>query len=308
MNLERNMSKVILHLGLPKTATTLLQMYAFNQTPDLIDYAGVRHPRNSKQDPLYTAIVNCINNDETVFQSTKQNVITLINERLSLLGEKKLIISEECFSLDSKFCSWQKKMARLGELFSSLPLQILITTREPVSALYSYYVELYSYVKKSKLTVVDFAMHENKSLIYDYKYLDKVISESFLGSEAVYIPFELLKEQRLISEVNNKLQLKLNTDYELPKVNIKKKNASGVWSKGKSLSEVIRKNYIVSGLAKHQVAKMVFRPLRDLLQRVRVPFSSEHIPSLSSEEKNKLIEFYYESNKHLKYLTRHFYE
>jgi len=199
-------------------------------------------------------------------------------------------------------------MARLGELFSSLPLQILVTTREPVSALYSYYVELYSYVKESKLNVVNFAVHENKSLIYDYKYLDKVISESSSGSEAVYIPFELLKDQRLISEVSNRLHLKLNTDYELSDVNIKKKGATGIWSKGKSFSEVIRQNNIVSRLAQYRVAKVAFRPLRDLLQRVQVPFSSEYIPHLSSEEKNKLIEFYYESNKHLKYLTRHFYE
>lgn len=299
------MSNIILHLGLPKTATTLLQSHVFNLAPELIDYAGIKQPRNSKQDPLFTVIVECISNDEVAFQMQKMEVIELLKQRLLQLKGRKLLISEECFSLDSgSKCTWQDKYRRLGEIFSTLnSVHILITTREPVSASYSYYVELYQSVKDKYTTPVHFATKSNLCKIYDYQYLDKIIKQSFTGAKVSYVDFSRLKNKTFVEEITSTLNLPISHHLELPNTNSKLKTYGGVQTHSKSVFSYFDQLFIIRLMRKSSLLKKTFKKAANWLRDSQVPGSKIVVPNLSQQQKKVLSEYFADSRIFLSSLT-----
>lgn len=302
MSLERNMSKVILHLGLPKTATTLLQSNVFTKASDGIDYAGIQQPRNVEQDALYIAIVECISQDEDFFNASKKNVIDNITERFKQLNGRKLVISEECFSVDEvDGCRWQDKYRRLGEVFSHCTdeLEILVTTRDPISATYSYYVELYHSIGHKFSTPLDFATKSNYCRIYDYCYLDQVIERSFNKAKVEYIDFSLLKEGRFVDTVISSLGIVTNANFSQPNVNKKKKRQNGVMTHPKSVLTYANNWAIFRLLRKSSMIKSFLRKPAQFVRRINAPGSSKVIPHLTELDKQVLAKHFAESRQFL---------
>ncbi|MFC2089133.1 hypothetical protein ACFLT1_00040 [Bacteroidota bacterium] len=236
------MAKIIVHIGLPKTATSSLQVECFTNLNDCrIKYLGLKDPRESKQSKLYLHFYNSVtkgtNIDETsdLFKNELEKGYDL------LISDEMIVVGD-----------WQMKIRNLFNIINELDYKLLVTVREPASAMFSYYTELYHIFEKEKRSFTELALQHNYMKIYHYKiffqfllqYFDKtrikvfkfeniinnelgelkdlvhIVSESALQNhnakrlESDYV----IKEQEirainLIAKMLSKLRLKIN--YEL---------------------------------------------------------------------------------------------
>lgn len=187
------MNKVYLHLGLHKTATTSLKRSVFQKLD--FQYLGRRY--ESKYPPplheLYTRITSyCFSQEANEENSLIRGDICKILERGDILLSEEWFTSDYCGPLGFQSASWQSRIQRLGELFSGLPVELLITTREPVDALHSLYCELFNLGLSVKYTsAFEFAINSNDSLAYDLKYLEHVLLNTF-DATPLYLSLEQL--------------------------------------------------------------------------------------------------------------------
>src|SRR5512143_3414004 len=125
---------IFVHVGLPKTATTTLQVEFFPAiASDEIAYLGICQPRDGNaQDPLFLRIYDAI--------SSGREISKINNElRSRLQSGENLIVSEEMITVTQDEVTFGAKLKHLSMLMSGLDYQIILTVREPVSALFSYY-------------------------------------------------------------------------------------------------------------------------------------------------------------------------
>lgn len=130
--------KLIVHIGLPKTATTTLQADVF---PKLINnqikYLGTFQPREKTPlKNLYHHFCKAVESRENI-----DNIRILLNKEIS--KGHTLIISEEGMTVPSGNITWKKKLENLGKIVRGFDYTIIVSVREPSSALFSYYCELY---------------------------------------------------------------------------------------------------------------------------------------------------------------------
>jgi len=184
------MGTLYLHLGLAKTATTALQNQFF---PKLKKINYLHREIKDKNSLSYKIATYCFSAEEdlTLLYSVKTSLE-------SLLRETDVLISEEWFTMDYswfygfKGASWQEKLFRLGSIVEEFDFKILITTREPVSGLFSLYCELYNvaqYVRNESF--ISFIETSNDALSYDLASLNKVIDKAFNQSPYL-LPYEML--------------------------------------------------------------------------------------------------------------------
>lgn len=168
-------NRVYVHIGLPKTATTTLQLDYFpHVNNDEYQYLGVFQPRGQKvQDLLFTQIISAIRAGDGILE-----VNQTLKERL-VSGKRSLIISEEMLTVGSSEVSWQEQLANLSKALTGVDHKLLVTVREPVSAMFSFYVELYDRFQKKGLPFPELALRDNDFAIYHYDKLLEVLSESF---------------------------------------------------------------------------------------------------------------------------------
>ncbi len=181
--------QAVLHVGLAKTATTSLQRHFFPLTPAAsFTYIGTAQPRSRHPSPAYTAIMATLNSPTTSLVARMR----IAQARLAELSlDKPVLFSEEMVTVDGPL-PWQEKVARLGEIFAGHAATILITIREPVSGLYSLYVELFRDVVRQYPTFETFCS-SNQANIYDFRLLDTVVRNAFPTATPIMIPFEALK-------------------------------------------------------------------------------------------------------------------
>ncbi|TKF99447.1 hypothetical protein [Vibrio sp. F13] len=292
------MAAIILHIGLPKTATTLLQMHVFNKLNKEVDYLGVFQPRTENQDYLYKDIFRLISNSSEQYKGDFNRVKHELESRLNKI-EVPLLLSDEMICVDDEFVCWQEKIKRLSELFDGHDVQILVTTREPVSAIFSYYVELYHFIKVTYSNVIDFANKSNLVSIYNYEYLDSVICENFNVAKVNYVPFELLKNDMFVSVILNKLDLKGDVKFEMPNENMKIKSAKGVSTHHKNIFSYfsfISKIPVISTVVGVPVVKKILRKPMALAKKTNMPMSSMVIKKLTDDEISILQGKYANSN------------
>lgn len=291
------MAKVILHIGLPKTATTLLQQFVFNKLNDKIDYLGVIQPREEEQNNLFLEILSLTTCSNTEYLQRLETVKSAVGNRLNM-QRLPLLVSEEMFSVDSGEVTWQGKLNRLGQLFEGHELTVLVTVRDPVSAVFSYYVEIYNTIKGECSNVVNFACESNYSKIYNYPYLDYIINEAFVNAKINYIPFELLKNGRFVSEVIKSIGIESNERFELQNTNAKEKSAHWVQSHRKNMLSYFTflfKIPIVSHLIKEPLIKGVLMYPAKLLKKIKIPMSAVKINVPSEQELHLLNSEYKEA-------------
>lgn len=291
------MKKVILHLGLPKTATTLLQQQVFSKLKEQIDYAGVKQPRNLEQDELYSIIWNLVCLDEVGYKKDISGVKALLDSRMQK-NTKPFVLSEECFSLDSGETNWQEKFKRLGEVFDNYDVDIMITVRNPISAVFSYYVELYHSVKNKYVNFIDFARNSNRARIYEYQYLNSIIINSFNNPKIDYIPFELLKNDEFIPNVIEILGIKDAGQFVVRNINKKKKIKKGVKSHPKNINTIksfVFKIPVIRRLLGLHFFKFILKPLFKKIAAIKVPFSQTTIKNPTIQETEELRLKYIES-------------
>lgn len=177
--------KIIVHVGLPKTATTTLQEDVFPKlVSDCFIYLGIVHPRNeARQHFLFEPIYKAIATGELVSGLHRQ-----ISKELSF--GKTILLSEEMITASEGPYSWRAKLRNLKSLVDQYDYEIIVTVREPVSALFSYYCELFPRLSNGKNGFVDCALGRDEFEIYHYGKLIDVLLECFERKRIHIIRFE----------------------------------------------------------------------------------------------------------------------
>lgn len=188
--------KIIVHIGLPKTATTTLQKQFF---PVLADnykdflYLGVLHPRSKdRQIDLYNDICKAVFLGELI-DVTNSAIKDLLKSR------KTILVSEEMFTVSQTY-SWKNQLMNLSNLLKGLNYQILVTVREPTSALFSFYTELYdrhSIRVKTKKSFLDVVKYEESFEIFHYQKLSHELINNFEFDRISLFPFEKIIKRDL---------------------------------------------------------------------------------------------------------------
>ncbi|TWX67634.1 hypothetical protein [Colwellia sp. C1TZA3] len=286
------MKPIILHIGLPKTATTLVQKHVFSVLTEHIDYLGVRQPRTREQDTLYREIISIVFTNSQEYEQRISHVKRLVNERISM-NDKPFILSEEMLCVDSGETTWQEKLSRLADIFNKYKVHILVTVREPVAAVFSYFIETFHSTKYKN--ILDFVRNSNGSKIYDYYYLNATIVNTFKNFEINYVPFELIKEDKFIDEIILRLNIKSDASFSSPVINNKKENTKVVFTHKKNLNSYLRsklKNSIFINLIKLPAVKPIAKKVAKLIKNIDTPFSQVKIPKLTSDEQIILNKIY----------------
>ena len=201
---------IYLHLGLHKTGTKSIQSGIY---PGInhIEYIGRFVDANSYGTDLYDMITSyCFSqkNSDSKLQKIRETIA-------NILSRKSMLLSEEWFTsnydpLSTVRLNWQEKLRRLGEVVEGYEIKVLITRREPVDALYSFYCELLrlGYMRNYN-DFYHFLSEDNSAQAYKYTYLEDVIQKHFRTSPA-YVEFEDLKNGQYVQKLENFFSCNIN--------------------------------------------------------------------------------------------------
>lgn len=167
--------RVYVHIGLPKTATTTLQLDYFpHVNNDEYQYLGVFQPRGQEApDLLFTKVISAARSGGGLEEANRD-----LKERLNS-GQRSIIISEEMLTVGNAEVTWQEQLSNLSKILSGIDHRVLVTVREPVSAMFSFYVELYHRFQRKGKPFSELVLQDNDFAIYHYDTLLGVLSESF---------------------------------------------------------------------------------------------------------------------------------
>lgn len=281
-------NRVYVHIGLPKTATTTLQLDYFpHLNNDEYQYLGVRQPRGQKvQDPLFTEIISAARSGKGL-----EEVNQVLKDRLQT-DQRSLIISEEMLTVGSAEVTWQEQLANLKEILSGIDHKVLVTVREPVSAMFSFYVELHDRFQRKGLPFPELALQDNDFGIYHYDNLLAVLSESF-GLACVHLQsFENLVKAdfRATSDFLDNPTME-HAFSSLSNHNQKKKTKSAVMVPKKLKLRWITRLYHLLGGEQNRFALALKRIANKPLLKLRgFTYKSVPVPVLSDSENQALKE------------------
>ena len=184
------MSKLYIHVGLPKTATTTLQESFFSNIDEKIAcYAGVFQPRSNLQSDIYNKFIDAVS-----FGSN----IGLLNSEIDnyIKSCSAMILSEEMVLISQPHASWREKLSNLSKLVTNIDYEVVLTVRQPEVALFSYYVELMPLILKgsrqlhSDSQFYSFAVNDKRMEIFHYKTLLGELSDLFDVDRVSFFKFE----------------------------------------------------------------------------------------------------------------------
>jgi hypothetical protein len=171
--------RLICHLGPPKTATTAIQQSLQKISSSDVRYLGTFQPRDrNKRNSIYSDLIRLINSDPT------HDDINSIQRKIDweLKSGGYLIISEEMFLINQDNAHFEQKLYRIGQVIGQYNCVIVVTLREPVSALKSLYSEIYFRQKTlPKISFEDF-LNSDQACVYDYPYLLATLKSSGLDN------------------------------------------------------------------------------------------------------------------------------
>lgn len=182
---------ILIHIGLPKTATTSLQFDYFTALGNLKDcvYIGLKQPRHwRRQTTAYRSII-----DFSLGKASLRDARIALDPIYS--SNKLVIFSDEMLMVSSHNVSWVEKLSRTAILAKNYDYKILLTTRDAVDASISYYIERFS--SFSPKSYLECFQSEHDFQIYNYSYLMNTLDSLFPTSNIEFIDFnELVKNPR----------------------------------------------------------------------------------------------------------------
>lgn len=237
------MKVIILHLGLPKTATSTLQKNVLQTLHDekKINFLG----KNLKVDELSGKI--------TRYNYSGKYIRDAIEEKISIddalkklnsdLDEEKInVFSDEGIMLaypGENNLPLERKLRNIKVLFSDFDLKVVITLRDPVDYFYSLYVELFPdyYSQTKELNtfekVVDKILEDPNNILFETFFYEKYMGFIRDNFHADVVVFEdILKNKSsyfsLWSGLLNINDIEFKQLFEKEHLNRKRKTNKGV--------------------------------------------------------------------------------
>ena len=209
------MPKIFIHIGLPKTATSTLQMDVFPKiNTSKITYLGINEPRENIQNPIFSFFM------KSIYSGIEVDYIKhLLAEELK--KGKNLLISEEMIVVGD----WKQKILNLARIIKDFDYQLIITVREPAEAMFSYYVELYHIFKKEKLTFYDTAIYNDYMKIFYYKCFIQHLLKYFEKDRINIFKFEEIIKGNILGIEK---VLSISQNFEIQNNNFRKKTSKYV--------------------------------------------------------------------------------
>lgn len=275
------MYKILVHVGLSKTATTSLQN-------------NVLKPLHEKE------LVNFVT--DRLYSDYKYNIDRTAFEKL--LDENKLnVISEEIITETDKENN-EKLINTLSTLVSPYESQVLISLRSPVEMVYSYYVQTYGiFMQYPKIATLQkfvnrIEQHPDAYMFKMFFFSDIVpFVEARLGKCNILLYEDLLHDKdryfAKLSEVLGVDSRMLREMFFVSKENVKNTSAKGKYSQPVRLTEVLHLQMIKN---EHKAIYLILKALLiiELIRTIdkklwRKRFAKGRlIPYLSDEEKKQL--------------------
>jgi len=265
------MAKFLLHVGLPKTATTAVQQFVFQGLPtEDFHYVGTRQPRSETRSILFTKFMRAINSKPQDFDSHRAE---LSEDLWRLPLQKRNVISEEMFTVDTGI-PWQTKIQRLANIMGNHDCRVLVTVREPLSAAFSLYVELWRAIRNDYPAFEDF-LDSNQAKIYDYSILLPFLRECF-GDQLYVLPFENTRRGRtFIAGLEDFLGVSVPLET-LPRINEKPSLPEGVELQPLNVIQWLNLVANPSPLPIKFLLRVIFRalsPWRGRLDSIKCPWT-----------------------------------
>jgi hypothetical protein len=280
--------KIFVHIGLPKTATTTLQMDFFPAiSRDGITYLGVYQPRYASQEPLYEGTCEAIKSGRQIGE--------LRDELMGRLDSgETLILSEEMIAVSQDTMAFREKLRNLSKLLNGLDYQIILTVREPAAALFSYYVERYDEFYRRNIGFMDAAMQDESMFIFHYKKLINELLDNFEKQRVHVYQFESLIKGELQGLCDLIVPGKYTeSDLQFTKHNTKVTGADVVYTNKSSSAGTLLRRKLVSIKRRYpgifNVIKRGLNPLGLLLDRI--PLSEMKVQRPSDVEMKRLKEY-----------------
>lgn len=275
------MKKLYLHLGLPKTGSTALQEDVLPFVKGDFFYAGKCLAGKESSDFLRT-----LREFLDATEAEKGGFLEKISSSVARIPYNNIIVSDEMFVVDTDKGLWQKKIRRLSELDSILDIEkVIVFRREPVSAVYSLYVESYHLLARRYKKCIDFALQANQALIYKYSYLDSLLTSAFGGRALCYLSYS--KECSLVDEL---LKAGISVDVSAiqnRKINTKKMVNGGYVSNRKTLKDSLVSIGLVGWIVK-KVPRKYYKLIADLFSKIGV--SDGVVVERPTEDEIKIIQ------------------
>jgi hypothetical protein len=220
-------AKIYLHVGLPKTATTSLQLHVFPEIARRYNYAyvGVDQPREQhpQHHPLYAATLIAINEGE--FQEFEVQLSKMSNF-------SGIIISEEMITVSTETVSWERKIKNLSKLLEAHKYEILVTLRHPKDAIFSYYLEQYEALKSEYPQFSSSIACHPYMEIYRYASFTQKLEHMFERQHIHYALFsQIIKDD--FTSVLEFLKIDQSIKITMAKSNTKKTSEDHVYVKSK---------------------------------------------------------------------------
>lgn len=162
------MGRFICHIGPPKTATTAIQSALQKISGGSVEYLGTFQPRNvNKSKGIYSNLTTLVES-----QPNRYNIYRNMRKiDHALKSGIDLILSEEMLLVSQHGAGFEQKLQRLGQVVNLYPSVIVISLREPVTALKSFYAEIYFRQQVQPRISFEEFWASNQARVFDYLYL-----------------------------------------------------------------------------------------------------------------------------------------
>lgn len=286
------MPKIFVHVGLPKTATTTLQKQIFSSIDTVsLTYIGVLQPRNIPQNVLYKELHRAVFSGKEI--SKTQNLL-----ETELNKGKDLLFSEEMFVLSSKEDGWKHNMENLFKILHKFDYYIIITVREPVNAMTSFFIQKYKKYKRKGKSFYEIAMFDDSLKIYHYEVFFSFLHKVFNRERIFVKKFEELIQNdfddllqllevkncdKLLKNYNkkNKADNGVIVRYNLSLINdktilfLKKMGIMNLFEKLNMKSSMTKVYFFLNKKFQIKKQKIVFYPPEEELKKLRIDLSDQ---------------------------------
>ena len=165
----------VLHIGMPKTATTSLQAEVYPRIAErtAYAYAGLLQPQAEVKQPKVMSHLH-------QFFSHGADEAELRAALDEKIADGPLIISHESVLSSTVGAPWHDRVRRVGTLMRDYSPQVYVTVRHPLEAMHSYYVEHFIDAPSGRNTDFATAFTQDPRLqLYRYATSMPLIEEAF---------------------------------------------------------------------------------------------------------------------------------